>query len=344
MAQAEPALTALMCDGMGWFSATDYKRALLLYDRIHYLLPRDTVPFRDLDGRSRQLVFPPGLRDSPLCRVTHFELDGRLLRLVTDAAAGDAADAEFLQAVSLIPEADQAYAWRLVNASPEFGGGTSPGLAPDQFPRAQALLLNTFLLAADALGHAPITGKAYLHRLVAAKYPRAAALSPRHGPPLRRDLARSVHPVARELSSALISDEQLAARTEEEILEYKAAHRPLFLQFSSELLQLAAALRAMPDTRDFEAEVTHCLQTTIWQRRRQIEGEFQASWQAFFRTSAKAAVTGLLGVGVAPLLPLGALVAGAAAAVGAWAVPDLLDTLFKFRKARSHGLYYLMGF
>lgn len=344
MAQLEPTLTALMCDGMGWFNATAYKRTLLLYDKIYYLLPRDTVPFEDLDGRRRHLLFPPGLRDSRLCTVTHFDLPDDLHRIVSDAATADSSDRAFLQAMAPIPVADQAYTWKVVNANPQFGGGSSLGLPPDQLPRAQALLLNTFLLAADALGHVPITGKAYLHGLVAAKYPNAAALSPEAARVLRPDVARAFHPVALELASALISDEQLEARTEEDILAYKERNHALFLAFSAELLQLTAAVSALPGSRDFEAEVQHCLQTTVWQRRAAIEEEFQATWQSFFKTAAKATVTGLLGLGVAPFVPLGALVAGSAAAIGAWAVPDLLDTLFKHRKARSHGLYYLMGF
>lgn len=32
-----PALAAMMCDGMGWFSRLDYKRMLLVYDQIYYL-------------------------------------------------------------------------------------------------------------------------------------------------------------------------------------------------------------------------------------------------------------------------------------------------------------------
>ncbi len=47
-----------MCDGLGWFSETDFKRMLLLYDRIMYLVPSRTVEFRDADGRSNVMLIP----------------------------------------------------------------------------------------------------------------------------------------------------------------------------------------------------------------------------------------------------------------------------------------------
>jgi len=32
---SSPTLSAIMCDGMGWFSDIDYKRMLLTYDEIY---------------------------------------------------------------------------------------------------------------------------------------------------------------------------------------------------------------------------------------------------------------------------------------------------------------------
>ncbi len=348
MESATPELTALMCDGMGWFRPVDYKRALLLYDRIHYLLPQRLVEFEDLHGGMRGLVYSEDVAASPLYEAVHFEPDPELQRVLLEAARTDAADPAFARASATIPQSDTDYAWRVVNADGGLGGGSSLGLGPSERGIAQALLLNKFLLAADVLGHAPISGQSYMHGLVAAKYPSCGALGDRalgsSRVPLRADVASRYHPVAVELSSTFISDEDLDARTGEEILEYKERNRPLFRQFTSEMLQVAASISELPGEREFDASVRHILQTSVWGKRAAIQAEFQSAWQSLFKTVTRAGVAGVIGLGVAPLVPLGALVAGAAAAVGKWAIPDLLDIVFRFRKARSHGLYYLMGF
>jgi hypothetical protein len=52
-----PSLSALMCDGMGWFSKNDFKRMLLFYDQILYLVPSRTAEFRDIDGQPKYIMF-----------------------------------------------------------------------------------------------------------------------------------------------------------------------------------------------------------------------------------------------------------------------------------------------
>jgi hypothetical protein len=344
----EPELTALMCDGMGWFRALDFKRALLVYDRIQYLVPRNLTEFEDVDGERRFMVFPDWIRNRSSFSTVHFDLNAEARSLLEAACQTDLATPEFVEALQSIPQQDQLYTWRVANADAGLGGGQSRGLVPGETARAQSLLLNNFLLAADAMGHVPITGKPYIHQLIGAKYARARSVlrqaQPRTSSPLRADVAGKLDAVSFRLLEAFVSDEELGSKTEEQILEYKERNRNLFRDFSAELLELTAAIGSIPGTEDFEASVRHALQTTVWKKQAEIRADLKGAWQAFFKTGVKVGVSALIGIGVAPLLPVGALVVTAASAAGAWLVPDLFETLASFRKARNHGLYYLMGF
>lgn len=105
----EPRLTALMCDGMGWFRAVDFKRALLLYDQIEYLLPRYLTEFEDVDGEKRFVVFPDWVRNCPSFSIVHFDLNAETSSLLLSACKADQATPEFVEVVQSIPPRDQRY-------------------------------------------------------------------------------------------------------------------------------------------------------------------------------------------------------------------------------------------
>jgi hypothetical protein len=77
-----PVLSAMMCDGMGWFADNDYKRILLAYDQIHYLLPQETAEFRDVSGAPIAMFFPPRLEPVREFVVHSFRPDERLREIL----------------------------------------------------------------------------------------------------------------------------------------------------------------------------------------------------------------------------------------------------------------------
>lgn len=161
-----PNLSAIMCDGLGWFSAIDYKRMLLTYDEIHYLLPQDVVFFNDVSGKKQSLFFPVMYSENSSFKVHYFNLDDRSRQLILAAAQADLSNPKFTNVVNTIPRDEQLYTWRVVNADGDIGSGQSLNLRPEQAQLAHAILLNKFLLAANALNGIPITGKSYVHGLI----------------------------------------------------------------------------------------------------------------------------------------------------------------------------------
>lgn len=352
MSQFSPVLSAIMCDGMGWFTSIDYKRMLLVYDEIYYLLPKTPVEFNDVDGQRRFMYFPLASGGSSLFKVYHHEPDEAFRSLISTAAVQDAKSAGFASIVETIPQYDRLYTWRVVNADGDLGGGQSLGLLPEQASLAHAVLLNKFLLAADHLNCIPITGKPYIHGLISEKY-RLGVNSLREAypdlllPSLKTKQVR-FNPVASQILSAIVPDSELEKRSEEEILEYKTRHRDLFERFSYTMRQLVAKVSALPLSADFEAELEDLVNTEIWRERQAVEQELRSAWESFFKSTIKAAAGGLLAVGVAPFLSLGAITVGSAlaatTAIAPWALSELVDFLDRRKHAQEHGLYYLMKF
>src|SRR5690349_13020276 len=90
-----PALTAMICDGLGWFTSLDFKRALLVFEGIHYLLPEDTLAFRDIDGAERWLMFPQWLYGSKTFSVKHSSIDLEISGRLAECALADGKDPAF---------------------------------------------------------------------------------------------------------------------------------------------------------------------------------------------------------------------------------------------------------
>ena len=153
-----PVLSAVMCDGMGWFSANDYKRMLLLYDKIFYLIPSRTTEFEDIDGRPQFLVFPKNMRQLGF-EYRHYEPDELMRGLIMQAAEADAGRASFASTVASILASERLYTWRITNTDADLGHGSSVSIRPGEDALAHALLLKKFLLGAESVGAIPITGK-----------------------------------------------------------------------------------------------------------------------------------------------------------------------------------------
>lgn len=89
MKDLSPTLSAVMCDGMGSFSKNDYKRMLLTYDKIYYLLPEKCVEFEDINGKKQFLFFPIQFRENPICTLYHFSPKEKFNELIHTAAHTD---------------------------------------------------------------------------------------------------------------------------------------------------------------------------------------------------------------------------------------------------------------
>jgi len=338
-----PALTAMMCDGMGWFSSLDYKRMLLVYDRIYYLLPGATVEFEDIGGARRNLHFPIQFQKSALFEICHDVPEAQARDLIFAAARLDAASERFCTAVDSIPAEERLYTWRVTNADADLGAGASPALKPNDQVLAHAALLNKFLLAADRRNCIPITGKPYIHGLITDKFERAAAAT--HLPQARRV---RLGPVTARLVGAIVPDDELANRTEQDIIEYKEKNRKLFDQFSYTVQSMVKQVNSLPASADFEREVQQLFNTEVWREQVSVETDLRAAWENFFKAAVKSAVGSAVAVGITPLLSLGHLTLGSlltgAAAVAPWVMSEALRFMEAREKARQHGLYYLLQF
>ncbi len=350
----------MMCDGMGWFDETDYKRMLLVYDEILYLLPGKLVPYPDVTGKLRQLAFPV-VFDEHFCRTHHFVPDSSTRDSLLAAGAADVADDEVTGVIRGIPGGEQLYTWRVVNADGDFTGeDRSLALGPRDQPLAHALLLNKFLVAADAAGCVPITGKPYIHMLLAAKYRRSVdnlqeALGDQLPVGLRaKDLRHNV--VAGRLVEALVPDSELEARSLGEIARFKDDNRKLFERFSLATRRLVDRVESLPGEHAFDRDLDDLLQTDVWEEQQEIKKELRAVWRSVFKSGlgkvlasdALQAAASAVAIGVVPWMSLRAIALATIITqrvpIASWAVSQLMDIFAKRRDVRKHGLYYLLRF
>lgn len=336
-----------MCDGMGWFSPTDYKRMLLLYDRIYYLVPSETASFRDIDGATRFMVIPKAINRVGF-EFSSYKPDPSISELMLQSANADAARPSFQSLIAQIPESERLYTWRIATADADLGQGKALDLLPEQQALAHGLLLNKFLIAADSLGAIPITGKAYIHGLLADKYTAATAGALRGQPQFRHAQDLKLSPAAASIINALVPDSDLDRRSEQDILAYKDKNRKMFEAFSYAVRKLVKQIAAMPSSSDFHDQVSELINTEVWHEKTEIEEALRSAWSAFFKNAIKSSVAGAVSLGIAPLLSLKDLsMAGlltGAATLAPWMTAELIGFLGERKKARSHGLYYLMNF
>jgi hypothetical protein len=83
-----------MCDGMGWFSKNDFKRMLLFYDQIFYLVPSRTAEFRDVDNQPKYMMFSK-LRQEIGFQYQHYQPDEEMVDVLIHAARLDAGRTAF---------------------------------------------------------------------------------------------------------------------------------------------------------------------------------------------------------------------------------------------------------
>lgn len=358
-----PVLAAMMCDGLGWFTETDYKRALLVYDEILYLLPSDTVEFRDVTGQPAHLLHTVRLAPTDLFKVRSLPMDRDTLDLLRAAAKADASDARFAASVQEIPPSERLYTWRVVNADADLGAAKSPDLDREEEVLAHALLLNKFLLAADHARAIPITGKAYIHRLLGAKLGLAARSIAGRVPgqvPSAGPAAGSYDAALQQIVGAFVTDDDLRERSYAEVVEFKQSNYALFERFSLLMRQTIERVQALPNGPQFRREVENIMNTALWEEKAAVEEHLRSAWHELFgsasknfkgsqvfRLGAAAAASGVM-LGILPSFGEGALslatVFAPAAVASTWMLERAFDYFRSHHDAFRHGLYYLMRF
>jgi len=255
----------------------------------------------------------------------------------------DAERPAFASVVAGIPAHERLYTWRIANADADLGRGASLGLRPDEETLAHALLLNKFLMASDRLDAVPITGKPYIHALIGDKYQVARGTSgwPTGSSPL-------VDPIAVQVMSAIVPEEELDQRSVADIIEYKEKHRDLLYTFSYTIRRFVKQVSALPGSPDFGRQVSELIKTEVWHDTREVEQELRNAWAGFFKSAIRSAMAGAVTLGITPFLSLGSLsfasVLAGFAGAAPWATAELFNILEKRRQAKQHGMYYLMNF
>jgi hypothetical protein len=353
----------MMCDGMGMFSDLDYKRALLTYDEILYLLPRNVVRFRDITGKRQTLLYPLRIYDSPEFVVHHFTPSENLLPHLQTLGRGDLHAAPFRQAMDSFDPSGRLYAWRVINADGDLNGGESLSLSPDDQPLAAAILLDKFLMAADAARCVPIAGGAYVEQLISAKYQMARA-NHGHASEMSEVNFPKLHlgfpAVSHAILASTISDDELAKRSFEDIIGFKQENRTLFAQFSLMVRRFTARVDELPATSSFQSQLENLLATDVWEARTELEETLKQRWVGVFRSGLKEAARsevlgaavrqGLTGIaiGLLPALSLGTISVTSAlagvAAVAPWLVGEMVAYVENTSKASKHGMYYIHKF
>jgi hypothetical protein len=358
-----PVLSAMMCDGMGWFDDVDYKRMVLAFDRIYYLLPKHLAEFRDQAGAARNLFFPLSLYESNAFTVTHFVPDSRQRDLLLAASSSDTTNRQFAAIVESMPPNDRAYTWSVTNADGDLSpDASSPSLPATDIVRAHALLINKFCLAADQANCVPITGRSYVHHMLAAKL-RAGVNTLRETAPdlvppslRKRDVTHGA--IVGRLMQAIVSDDELAARSLNDIVAFKTTNHDLFERFSHTIRQLVSKVQSTPLDLAFDREIEDLVATDVWAELHEIEAELRSTWTQAFRRGLKAVITELLGrkalklasaisVGALPISLQGLTVVSAltaAAPVAGWVVSELVDLLERRKAVERRGLYYIVKF
>ena len=358
-----PVLSAMMCDGMGWFDDVDYKRMVLAFDQIHYLLPKHLAEFRDQAGAPRNLFFPLSLYESRAFTVAHFVPDDRQRDLLFAAASCDTTNQQFVAIVESIPPQDRTYTWSVTNADGDLSAdASSPSLPASDVIRAHALLINKFCLAADQAKCVPITGRSYVHRMLAEKLRSGVNglrdTAPDLLPPnlRKRDVTHSV--VVGRLIQAMVSDDELATRSLDDIMAFKTTNRQLFARFSLSVRQLVSKVQSTPLDVTFDREIEDLVATDVWAELHEIEAELRSTWTKVFRSGLKATIRGLfdrkafklasaISVGTVPISLQGLTVVSALTAavpIAGWALSELVDLLESRKAVARRGLYYMVKF
>lgn len=212
-----------------------------------------------------------------------------------------------------------------------------------------SLSTNTALLLAETKNLLPFTDSKLHHRMVTAKYRRAAkqieeqtvplhGVTPFHPEKIRR--------TALTLLETVVPDECIQHMSIPDCIRYREANIDTFARLKEYIGELVSQLESEPWTQEFEREVQGIVHQRIVPEARRAKDKGIDVYEKLFGKLAKRtsfALTPALVASVLADLSLSAmLVAGSAATFGA-VLPDLIDTVVEKRTANRNSLTYLLA-
>jgi hypothetical protein len=330
-------LTASMIDGFGWFPEERYRRTLLLFDRIQYVLPNYV----------RGLMAPPWVYGQPDFEAIESPSDTGRARERLEHAERDTHDPEFRQLFELIPEDDAVYSLNVLRSDIEMQSSGRPMVHKPI--TAVSYLAEKLLDHCAAVGCVPVVGQDYAASILAFK--SARRLTPlSSGSVLTGPQATALNTVAAGLSYAFVSDADLRRTTTERILRYKAANRELLDRHQLHLVSVAQRFAQLaPNEAQFMQEMSALRQQALAERMAMEQDAREAWHSAGFRLAER----GLLVAGGGLITALGLIGSKSLVEVAATAVPAFvgasafaavqgLKAWNETRKARHVAVSYLV--
>jgi hypothetical protein len=332
-------LTASMLDGFGWFPEERYRRTLLLFDNIRYVLP-DYVS---------GLMAPPWVYGRPDFEPVEHRSDSSDVRERLERAELGARDVGFQQAFEAVPDDDAAYALRVVAADRELRFD-SRSLVEEPIV-AVSYLAEKLLDHCHVSGSIPVVGQDYASRILAFKSAQRLGGPPSSGDILTGQQATALHTVAAGLSYTFVSDADLLATSPERILQYKTSNRELLERHQMHLVSVAQRFAELSsDDGRFATEMVALRQQALSDRMTMEHDAWQAWRSAGLQLAQKSLlvaggglITALGLIGTRSLLEVAASALPAMVGATAFAAVEGLKARETVRKVRTVAVSYLVG-
>jgi len=332
-------LTASMLDGFGWFPEERYRRTLLLFDGMRYVLP----------SYVKGLMAPPWVYSQPDFEAVEHGSDTESVRSRRERAERDANDQAFRCFFQTIPEEDASYALNVVSSDRELRSENRPVIQEPTV--AVSYLAEKLLDYCDANGCVPVVGQDYAANILAFKSARRLVTPLSTGAVFNLQQATALNTVAAGLSYAFLSDSDLKRTTKEKILRYKADHRELLERHHLHLVSVAQRFAELSaDDAAFTTELLALRQQALAERMT-MEQEAREAWRSAGLELAEKSllvaggglITALGLIGTKSLADLAATALPAAVGAATVVAAQGLKAWNQSKKARTVAISYLVG-
>ena len=332
-------LTATMLDGFGWFPEAKYRRTLLLFDRIRYVLP----------AYVSGLMPPPWVYERPDFEAIEYESTPTEVGNRLERAQADARQVGFQKLFASVPDDEAAYALQVTSADCELRSDNRM-LVRDPIV-AVSYLAEKLLDHCHASGGIPIVGQDHASHILAFKSARRIVSPLSASAVLSVQQATALQTVAAGLSYAFVSDSDLSATTLERILRYKNDNRGLLERHQMHLMSVAQRFAELsPDDSRFATEMVALRQQALSERLA-MDIDAREAWRS---AGLQLAEKGLLVAGGGLITALGLLGSKSLVELAATALPAMvggtafaavqgLKAFEASRKVRSVAVSYLVG-
>ena len=327
-----------MLDGFGWFPQERYRRTLLLFDSIQYVLPTY------VSG----LMAPPWVYNQADFEAVEYQSDARRVRERLECAEIDAHGVGFRRLFESVPEDDAAYALNIVTSDRAMRLGNRPLIQEPIV--AVSYLAEKLLDQCAANGRVPVVGQDYAATILAFKSARRLVTPANSSAVLTVPQATALNNVAAGLSYAFVSDSVLRRTTTQRILEFKASNRELLERHQMHLISVAQRFAEIaPDDARFAIEMMALRQQALAERMA-MERDAREAWRSAGLQLAEKGLlvagggmlTALSLIGTKSLVEVAATTLPAMLGAAAFAGVQALKAWDKTRKVRTVAISYLV--